>query len=121
MSNPGENMGLWLGILACAGVLAAWNIRHLRAVRPSLDRLVAVLGAVAIVAVVVGASLVFTEVTECAFAASSLNCGGFEMLVVAIVDLAVSAALLTQWLRSDACRSAPEREIPRTRRQRAVG
>ena len=113
-TNPGDNIELWLGVLAFAGAIATWNIRRLLVVRPALDRLVALLGAVAIIAVVIGASLVFTEATECAFAAS--QCGRFEMLVVGLTDLAVSAALISAWLRSDACRASRSIAIPPTRR-----
>jgi hypothetical protein len=116
--NPQDNLGIWLAILTVATTLAAWNITRLTSVRRELDRLVALLGAGAILAVVIGASLVVTEVTECTFAASSLACSRFEILIVALTDLAVSAALITLWLRSDACR-AP-RVVPRTRRHRAV-
>lgn len=118
--NPQANPGIWLAILTVATSLAGWNISRLRAVRPAggIDKLVALLGAGAILAVVIGASVVVTEVTECTFAASSLECSRFEILVVALTDLAVSAALITLWLRSDACR-AP-RVLPRTRRHRTV-
>ena len=117
-TNAGDNLELWLGVLGLAAAVATWNIRRLLVVRPALDRLIALLGAIAILAVVIGVSLVFTEATECAFAAS--KCGGFEMLVVAFTDLAVSAALITAWLRSDACR-APSLilRIPPTRRHLA--
>jgi hypothetical protein len=114
MTNPGDNLELWLGVLTVASVVAIWNIRRLYAVRPALDRLIAMLGAVAILAVVIGVSLVFTEATECAFAAS--KCGGAEMLVIAFTDLAVSAALISAWLRSDACRAPRVIAIPPTRR-----
>jgi len=116
--NPADHLGIWLAILASSTAAAAWNISRLRIVRPAIERLVALLGAGAIVAVVTGASVVFTEVTECAFAASTLDCTASELLLVAATDLALCAALITRWLRSDACR--PSREPPRTRRHRTV-
>lgn len=122
--NPGDNLGIWLVIGLSLVALTGWNISRLAAVRPTFDRLVAVLGAAAILAVVIGGSLVVTEVTECTFAASSLACGPREILVVALFDLAASAALTTAWLRTDACR-APDvavraRALPRGHRQRPV-
>jgi hypothetical protein len=125
--NPGENLGIWLAILAASTGLAAWNISRLRIVRPALDRLVALIGSGAILMVVVGASLVVTEITECTFAvsaASSLACSRTEILLVALMDLAASAALITVWLRADACRASfaavHHRGIPATRRPREV-
>jgi hypothetical protein len=120
--NPGENLGIWLAVLAVSAGLAGWNISRLRIVRPALDRLVALIGSAAIVMVVIGASLVVTEVTECTFAASSLACSKTEILLVALMDLVASAALITQWLRADACRASfaamHVRGIPPTRRPR---
>ncbi|MEO8703311.1 MAG: hypothetical protein ABI867_24910 [Kofleriaceae bacterium] len=113
--NPTDNLGIWLVILTVATALTGWNITRLRAVRPVLDGLVAVLGAGAILAVVIGASLVVTEVTECTFAASTLSCGRQDILLVALTDLAASAAMITLWLRSDACR-APRRLVSRAAR-----
>jgi Flp pilus assembly protein CpaB len=107
-------------MLGLAGVAATWNIHRLRAVRPMIDRLVAVLGAFAILAVVIGASLVFTEVTECAFAASILACSSFDLVLVAATDLAVGLALITAWLRSDACQAPRVIAIPPTRRHRVL-
>jgi ABC-type amino acid transport system permease subunit len=107
--NPGENLGIWLAVLAVSTGLTAWNISRLRIVRPALDRLVALIGSAAIVMVVIGASLVVTEVTECTFAASSassLACSKTEILLVALMDLLASAALITRWLRADACRAS---------------
>jgi hypothetical protein len=122
--NPGENLGIWLVLLVGFVAVTGWNISRLAAVRPALDRLVAVLGGVAILAVVIGASLVVTEVTECTFAASSLTCSPREILLVAAMDAVASAALITAWLRTDACRApfaaVRVRAIPKTRRQRAV-
>lgn len=122
--NPGENLGIWLVLLTGFLAVAGWNISRLAIVRPAIDRLVAMLGAGAILAVVTGASLVVTEVTQCTFAASSLACSKSEILLVAGMDLAASAALITAWLRTDACRApfaaVRVRAIPRTRRQRAV-
>ena len=115
--NPSDNMGIWLAILAVATALAGWNISRLRIVRPALDRLVALVGAAAIIAVVMGSSLVFTEVTECAL---TRDCNHWDLLLVAVTDVAVCAALITQWLRSDACRAVKQIVIPRTRRYRAV-
>ena len=114
--NPGENLGIWLVLLVGFVAVTGWNISRLAAVRPNLDRLVAVLGGAAILAVVVGASLVVTEITECTFAASSLQCSKTEILLVAAMDLVASSALITAWLRTDACR-AP---FVASRRQRAV-
>jgi hypothetical protein len=122
--NPGDHVGIWVALVAAAVAVASWNISRLRVVRPSLDRLVAFVGSAAIFAVVIGASLVVTEVTECTFAASRQSCGPAEMLLVALMDIAASAALITAWLRADACRStfqvADPRKLPVTRRQRAV-
>ena len=121
--NPGDHLGIWFVLVAAAVAIAGWNIAQLRVVRPSLDRLVAFVGSAAILAVVIGASLVVTEVTECTFAASRA-CGPAEMLLVAVMDLAASAALITMWLRADACRLtfpiADPRKLPKTRRQRVV-
>ena len=124
--NPGEHLGIWLVVLAAATALATWNISRLWTVRPALDRLVALIGSAAIVMVVIGASLVVTEITECTFAASSassLACSKSEILLVAVMDLVASAALITQWLRSDACRASfaavQHRGIPPTRRPRS--
>jgi len=103
--NPAHNLGIWLVLLAGSLALTWWNISRLRVVRPAIDRLVAVLGAGAILAVVTGASLVVTEVTECTFAASSPTCSGHEILLVALIDVAAAAALITLWLRADACRA----------------
>jgi hypothetical protein len=121
--NPGENVGIWLAIMAVSAGLAAWNISRLRIVRPALDRLVALIGSAAIVMVVIGASLVVTEITECTLSAvSSLACSKTEILRVAVMDLVASAALITQWLRADACRASfaavQVRGIPPTRRPR---
>lgn len=119
--NPGENLGIWLVLLTGFLAVTGWNISRLAAVRPALDRLVAVLGGVAIFAVVIGASLVVTEITECTFAASSLACSKSEILLVAAMDLAAAAALITAWLRMDACRAsfaAVRRPLPKTRRHR---
>lgn len=102
--NPGENLGIWLALVVVATAVTGWNISRLRIVRPMLDRVVALLGAAAILAVVIGASLVVTEVTECTFAASSLSCSKSEILRVAAMDVAAAAAMITAWLRADACR-----------------
>ena len=122
--NPGENLGIWLVLLMGFLAVTCWNISRLAVVRPAIDRLVATIGAGAILAVVIGASLVVTEVTECTFAASSLACSKSEILLVAAMDLAAAAALITAWLRTDACRApfaaVRVRAIPKTRRQRAV-
>ncbi|MBA2540706.1 MAG: hypothetical protein H0V17_13795 [Deltaproteobacteria bacterium] len=114
--NPGDHLGIWLVLLTGFLAVAGWNISRLAAVRPALDRLVAVLGAAAVLAVVIGASLVVTEITECTFAASSLlACSKSEIALVAGMDLAAAAALITAWLRMDACRAtyAPGRAIPK--------
>lgn len=106
--NPGENLGIWAVLLVGFVAVTGWNISRLAAVRPAIDRLVAVLGAAAILAVVIGASLVVTEVTECTFAASaasSLPCSKWEIVLVAAMDLVASTALITAWLRTDACRA----------------
>ncbi len=103
--NPGEHLGIWLALLTGFLVVTGWNISRLATVRPALDRLVAILGSAAIFAVVIGASLVVTEITECTFAASSLACSKSEILLVASMDLAGAAALITAWLRMDACRA----------------
>lgn len=126
--NPGENLGIWLALLVAATAITGWNISRLRVVRPPLDRLVAVLGAMAILAVVIGASLVVTEVTECTFAASSGCRSGSEIFLVTLMDIAASAALITAWLRTDVCRATFQiagrivdpRRIPKTRRPRAI-
>ncbi len=117
MMNPGENLGIWVVLLVGFVAVTGWNISRLAAVRPTLDRLVAVLGAAAILAVVIGASLVVTEVTECTFAASSLACSRWEILLVATMDLVAAGALITAWLRTDACRApnAAVCVVPRTR------
>lgn len=103
--NLGDNLGIWLVLLTGCLALTGWNISRLAVVRPALDRLVAVLGSAAILAVVTGASLVVTEVTECAFAASSLACSKLDLVLAAAIHLAASAALITAWLRADACRA----------------
>ena len=125
--NPGENLGIWAVLLVGFVAVTGWNISRLPAVRPALDRLVAVLGGAAILAVVIGASLVVTEVTECTFAASSLACSRWEILLVGAMDLAAAGALITAWLRTDACRApyaaVRVRAVPTrldARRQRAV-
>jgi hypothetical protein len=115
--NPGDHLGIWLALLTTCLAVTGWNISRLAAVRPRFDRLVALVGSAAILAVVTGLSLVVTEVTQCAFAASSLACSKGEIVLVAAMDLAASAALITAWLRTDACR-APW--LPKTRQQRAV-
>lgn len=98
--NLGEHLGIWLAMLAASAGLVAWNISRLRVVRPTLDRLVAVIGSAAILMVVVGASLVISEVTECAL---STTCSARDVLLVAIIDFAVAAALISQWLRAEVC------------------
>jgi hypothetical protein len=114
--NPTGNLGIWLAILVVSTGVAGWNISRLLTVRPAFDRLVAILGACAILAVVAGSSLVFTEVTECGFAASSFACSYSELALVGLTGLALGGALITLWLRSDACR-APR---VRTRRERTI-
>jgi hypothetical protein len=114
--NPGENLGIWLALLTGFLAIAGWNISRLAVVRPTLDRLVAILGGAAILAVVIGASLVVTEITECTFAASSLACSKTEILLVATMDLGAAAALITAWLRMDACRATFTPAISKTRR-----
>ena len=123
--NPGENLGIWLVILAVFTGYATWNISRLRIVRPAIDKLVALIGSAAIVMVVVGASLVVTEITECSFKASAfgnLACSKTEILLVVLMDVIASAALITQWLRAEACRASfaavQVRGIPPTRRPR---
>jgi len=122
--NPGDNLGIWLVLLVGCLAVAGWNISRLTIVRPAVDRMVGALGGAAILAVVIGASLVVTEVTECTFAASSLACSKSEIVLVALMDLVAAAALITAWLRTDACR-APDaavrmRATPKPRRQHAV-
>jgi fucose 4-O-acetylase-like acetyltransferase len=114
--NPGDHLGIWLALVTGSAALAAWNISRLRIVRPALDRLVAWIGSAAILMLVVGASLVITEVTECTFAASSLACSKTEILLVALLDLVASAALITRWLRADACRASGVRPARRPAR-----
>ncbi len=122
MMNPGENLGIWAILLVGFVAVTGWNISRLAAVRPALDRLVAVLGGAAILAVVIGASLVVTEVTECTFAASSLACSRWEILWVGAMDLAAASALITAWLRTDTCRAPyTALRVPQRRQQRAVG
>jgi hypothetical protein len=113
--NPADNPAIWLAILAVSTAVAAWNIARLRAVRPAMDRLVAILGGGAILALVVGASLVLTSVTECTLAPSGLACLDTNTLMVALVDLALAAALVTAFLRSDACRPALDLASRRSR------
>jgi hypothetical protein len=123
--NPGENLGIWLALMVAAVAITGWNLSRLRAARPVLDRLVALLGALAIAAVVIGTSLVATQVSECAISATR-TCTGIELVLVGVMDLAVSAALITAWLRADACHATftpsrvDPRRIPKTRRQRTV-
>jgi hypothetical protein len=114
--NLGEHLGIWLALLVASAGLVAWNISRLRIVRPTLDRLVAVIGSAAILMLVVGASLVITEVTECAL---STTCNNRDVLLVAIIDFAVAAALISQWLRADVCHVPLPRavRIPATRRR----
>ena len=122
MMNPGENLGIWAILLVGFVAVTGWNISRLAAVRPALDRLVAVLGGAAILAVVIGASLVVTEVTECTFAASSLACSRWEILLVGAMDLVAASALITAWLRTDTCRAPyAALRVPQPRQQRAVG
>lgn len=122
--NPGENLGIWAVLVVGFVAVTGWNIARLVAVRPAIDRLVAGLGAAAILAVVIGASLVVTEVTECTFAASSVACSKWEILLVAAMDLVASTALISAWLRTDACRApfaaVSVRARPGRQQQRAV-
>jgi hypothetical protein len=113
--NLGEHLGIWLALLVASAGLVAWNISRLRIVRPTLDRLVAVIGSAAILMVVIGASLVITEVTECTL---STTCNNRDVLLVAIIDFSVAAALISQWLRADVCHVAARVvRIPATRRR----
>jgi hypothetical protein len=126
MQGAIDHPGMWRTTLAIAAAIAAWNIRRLWIVRPAVDRRVAALGALGILALVIGASLVLTEVTECGFAASAARCSGVEIGLVAATALAASAALIALWLRSDACRPPRVMSIPPmppmrpTRRHRVV-
>ena len=102
--NPGDNLGIWLAMFAISVGVAGWNISRLWVVRPAFDRLLAFLGGAAILAVVIGTSVVITEVTECRFAASSPGCSASHIALVALTDVAIGAALITWWLRSEVCR-----------------
>jgi hypothetical protein len=82
---------LWLWVALLAGT-AGWNIARLSRVRPRFDSLLVALGVGAIVSVVLGASIVVTSMTEPA-----------APPLVALLDLAACGALITAWLRSDAC------------------
>lgn len=107
-ANLGQHLELWVSAMALAGVVAGWNIRALRAVSrraSEIDTLIAGVGAVAIIALVIGASLVITEVSECAFAASSDACAPGQLALLIATDLAICVAAITGWLRSDACRA----------------
>jgi hypothetical protein len=97
--NPTGNSGLWLAILAISILVGAWNISRLWTVRPAIDRLVAVLGSAAILAVVTGVSLVVGAFAE-------------PIAPPPAVAFTLCLALVTVFLRSDAVRAA--RGLPRT-------
>jgi hypothetical protein len=83
------NLGLWLAVMLAATLGCAWNVRSLLS-GPARDLRVGLVGAAAILAVLVGAGLVRGQLGLVAF--WDLGC-----------DVAVCALLISCWLRSDAC------------------
>lgn len=116
--HPSQNLGVWLAILAVSTVVAAWNISRLRSVRPAIDRRIAVVGAGAIIACVVGAALVCSGIAQCSVELDA-DCMSPRVYAVGVgTVIAVCTALITLWLRSDVVRPGVALPVlPPTRRR----
>jgi hypothetical protein len=97
---------LWLALTLVATLATVWNVRWLHAHKPRLDMLAGIVGSIAIVALIAGAALFRSQIQQL---------GVIDM----VADLATCGALISFWLRSDACRLlVPARHSSRSRTRR---